>query len=105
MRGFPLNPARNEYAAVSAFLLSLGSEPPIVHGGASTARELLVPQAVDVLRERGAAFKSVKYAIACIKSELDEWGRTGVVGQQPTQKYRIGGLVTVPNPFAKEGTA
>lgn len=100
-RGYALNPARGEFEAVGRFLVSMAAEPPIVHGGVSTARGLLIPKAADILRERETPFKGIKWALTCVQNLLAEWAATGVVGQKAPKASEPAYF----DPFPKGGAA
>jgi hypothetical protein len=79
-RGFGLRAAQNETRKAEEWADALLDAPPVIRNGEHVGAALLVPQAVLVLGQRGAEFKNVRYALACVEGLLDEWRRGGVPG-------------------------
>lgn len=78
-RGTVLNAVRGEpQAVVLAVGAAIAMATPIVHGGRSEPRALLVPKAAEALEAEGCEFKSIKWVLKCIENKLNDWADRGV---------------------------
>lgn len=76
----PIDEIHGDHGKVNAMLDHLATEPPIVQGKNLVHQHLLAAAAADHLRQKGKPFKSIAYAITCVKSELADWVTRGPPG-------------------------
>lgn len=88
-----LQPAKNETQQVTRWVLDvLGSDPPLIHAGEQVSAVLMVPRVVDALMGKGSVpFKSPKYAMGCIRTELEDWRNRGVQASNQPRSSHTGG--------------
>lgn len=77
-RGYGLKTWENEHAAIWSMVDVVSQDTPIVRGGEQVRRHLLIPQAVEVLKNKGRRFKNPAFAAGCVKSELSDWANAGI---------------------------
>lgn len=79
-----LNPAANEHRKVAELVESESQLPPIIENGQQVKAHLLIPRAIDALKAKGKGFKSPAYAVACVRSELEDWRNgSGPIADDP----------------------
>ncbi len=104
-RGHPLNRVTGEAHRVAAFLEAMEGSPPVLRGSESLPVASLVPLAVQVLlgQAKPPRFKSVAWALACVRTQLEEWqaGGLGKIPQTADQRWeemRAANVVSGPRP-------
>lgn len=104
-RGHPLDRARGEASRLAAFLEELESSPPVLRGQESLPVAGLVPLAIQVLlgQTKPPPFKSVAFALGCVRTQLQEWQAKGM-GEVPKtaderwEEMRAANVVSGPRP-------
>lgn len=82
-RGYGLDIGANEHRKILDLLTAAAQEPPIMQGSVLTPRENLVALAASYAKRDRKEFKTVGYAVAIVKAELDRWARDGMPGTKP----------------------
>lgn len=77
---------RNEFAELDHLLGLLAQESPVVRSGAQVPRTALLPAAVDVLMARGVGFKHIKFALGCVRNEIDAMALE-VLAPRPSEAF------------------
>jgi hypothetical protein len=95
-RKHELSPANNEARHVLSLVDSLADSPPIIRGNQPVGQHLLIPQAVELLIKRAAPFKRIQYAVATVRSELEEWSKGGIPGTSERRGRAAGSSNPVP---------
>ncbi len=104
-RGHPLDRARGEASRLAAFLEELEGSPPVLRGQESLPVAGLVPLAVQVItgQAKPPPFKSVAFALGCVRTQLQEWQAKGMgevpeTAEQRWERMRKAGVVSGPRP-------
>ena len=77
-RGTTLLAHRNELRKFWDALDEIADMPPIPTPKGAIPAPAMVPKAIDAKRGAGTKFKSVAFAMGCVRSQLDEWTLAGV---------------------------
>lgn len=76
-RQTPLLAHRNEMPPVWAALEEIRDMRPVPTPAGSMPAVSMVARAIDAKRAERTKFKTVKFALGCVKAQLDEWASTG----------------------------
>jgi hypothetical protein len=84
-RGYELCAEKNEHRKVFEMVEVIAQRAErVIRGTDAIAQHLLIPQVIEMLKQKCTGFRGVDYACTCVKGSLEQWARDGEPAQRQT---------------------